>query len=107
MPNPLEHLIMLGNPLLYERCKEVEPSETDDMREVADRMESVLLAFREKYQAGRAIAAPQVGVLKRMIYWRVKEPVVMLNPVLSDLSEEMFSLWDDCMSFPNLLVRLK
>lgn len=31
----------------------------------------------------------------------------MFNPELSDLSEELFELWDDCMSFPNLLAKVK
>jgi peptide deformylase len=37
----------------------------------------------------------------------IDRPVVFFNPVLSNLSEEVFELWDDCMCFPNLLVRLK
>jgi peptide deformylase len=32
---------------------------------------------------------------------------VVINPELKGLSEEEFALWDDCMSFPNLLVRVK
>ena len=35
----------------------------------------------------------------------IDKPVVFINPVLNDLSDEKFELWDDCMSFPNLLVR--
>jgi peptide deformylase len=31
----------------------------------------------------------------------------MVNPVLSDMSEDMFELWDDCMCFPNLLVKVR
>jgi peptide deformylase len=65
------------------------------------------MEFREKYKAGRAIAAPQIGVMKRLIYMNIDKPVVIINPVLSELSDEMFELWDDCMCFPNLLVRLK
>jgi peptide deformylase len=37
----------------------------------------------------------------------IDKPVVFINPELSGLSEEMFDLWDDCMSFPNLLVKVK
>jgi peptide deformylase len=35
------------------------------------------------------------------------KPIVIINPVFEYLSEEMFELWDDCMSFPNLLVKVK
>ena len=37
----------------------------------------------------------------------IDQPVALINPELSDLSTEMFELWDDCMSFPNLLVKIK
>jgi peptide deformylase len=30
-----------------------------------------------------------------------------VNPAFVELSEEQFALWDDCFSFPNLMVRLK
>ena len=32
---------------------------------------------------------------------------IPINPEFSFLSDEMFEVWDDCMSFPNLLVRVK
>ena len=31
----------------------------------------------------------------------------MINPQILDKSKEMFELWDDCMSFPNLLVKVR
>ena len=37
----------------------------------------------------------------------IDRPVVFINPELVNLSEEQFELWDDCMSFPNLLVKVK
>jgi peptide deformylase len=45
--------------------------------------------------------------MKRLIYMNIDEPVAFINPELTNLSEEMFELWDDCMSFPNLLVKVK
>jgi peptide deformylase len=44
--------------------------------------------------------------MKKLVYMNVGEPTPILNPVLTDLSEERFELWDDCMSFPDLLVRV-
>jgi peptide deformylase len=37
----------------------------------------------------------------------VSHPAVFINPVLDLKSDEMIELWDDCMSFPELLVRVK
>ena len=70
-------------------------------------LHNVMEEIREKYQFGRGIAAPQLGVMKRLIYLNLDRPIVIINPVFENLSEEMFELWDDCMSFPNLLVKVK
>ena len=34
-------------------------------------------------------------------------PVILFNPRLEDMSEEMIEVWDNCMSFPDLLVKVK
>ena len=34
------------------------------------------------------------------------KPTVFINPEITFKSPEKFEVWDDCMSFPNLLVRL-
>lgn len=65
------------------------------------------MEFRKRYGAGRAIAAPQIGVMKRLIYMNIDKPVVIINPELSDFSKEMMEVWDDCLCFPNLLVKVK
>jgi peptide deformylase len=77
------------------------------MAGVVKDLHDVLMAFRERYGPARAIAAPQIGVLKRLIYLNIDKPFVIVNPVLSNLSDETFELWDDCMSFPELLVRVR
>jgi peptide deformylase len=66
-----------------------------------------MLDFRKTYSAGRAIAAPQIGVMKRLIYMNIDTPVVFINPVLKNKSSEMMDVWDDCMCFPDLLVKVK
>jgi peptide deformylase len=45
--------------------------------------------------------------MKRLVYMNIDRPVVFINPEFANLSEELFELWDDCMSFPNLLVKVK
>lgn len=69
-------------------------------------MFETILDFRKKYGAGRAIAAPQIGLQKRIICLNTDITIAMINPELSDLSKELFEVWDDCMSFPNLLVKV-
>lgn len=103
----LNMILPLGDPRLYEKCEPVQEAEVPSLQPVIGDLHDILFEFRAKYNAGRAIAAPQIAVMKRLIYMHVTKPVVIFNPVLSNLSPEMFELWDDCMCFPNLLVRLR
>jgi len=38
------------------------------------------MSFRAKCGLGRAIAAPQIGVLKRIVYRHIDRPWLLLNP---------------------------
>lgn len=103
----LDDLLVLGDPRLYEICQEVTKEELPFVKEWVEDLHNVMQEIREKYNFGRAIAAPQLGIMKRVIYMNIDKPVVFINPVLENLSEELFELWDDCMSFPRLLVKVK
>ncbi len=103
----LNDILQLGNPLLYEVCEPVLQSELPLVKEWVADMDNVMNEIRTKYNFGRAIAAPQLGIMKRLIYMKIDKPVVFINPEFSELSEDMFEIWDDCMSFPNLLVKVK
>ena len=94
----LSDVLQLGDSRLYEVCEEVKESEAASLQPIVDGLANVILEFRAKYQAGRAIAAPQLGIMKRIVVLNINQPVAMLNPVLSNKSEEMMELWDDCMS---------
>lgn len=99
-------ILLLGNPKLYEKSFLVEKDELHEFLPQINQMFETILDFRKRYGAGRAIAAPQIGLQKRIICFYMDKQVAMINPELSDLSEELFEVWDDCMSFPNLLVRV-
>ncbi len=102
----LDDLLLLGDPRLYSVCEPVLESELPLVKNWVADLHNVMQEIRDKYQFGRAIAAPQLGIMKRLIYMNIDKPVVFINPELTDLSGEMFELWDDCMSFPNLLVKV-
>ena len=102
----IREILQLGNPDLYDVSAEVEEDELDLIRDIASDLEDTMFDFREKYGAGRAIAAPQIGVRKRMVYMNTGEPVVLLNPEITKKSAEMIEVWDDCMSFPDILVKV-
>ncbi|NGP90044.1 peptide deformylase [Fodinibius halophilus] len=103
----VKEILLLGNPKLWESCEKVTKDELASLEQVVQDLHDTMMDFRAKYNAGRAIAAPQIGVMKRLVYMNIDEPTVFINPVLDSKSEEMMELWDDCMSFPNLLVKVK
>jgi peptide deformylase len=103
----LSDLLLLGDPRLYEVCDPVSEAELPRVAGWVADLHQVMQEIRARYNFGRAIAAPQLGIMKRLIYMNIDQPVVFINPELSNLSEEMFELWDDCMSFPHLLVKVK
>ncbi len=103
----LQDLLLLGDPRLYEVCAPVLRNELPLVKNWVTDLHHVMQEIREKYQFGRAIAAPQLGIMKRLIYMNIDRPVVFINPEFTHLSENLFELWDDCMSFPHLLVRVK
>ncbi len=103
----LKDLLLLGDPRLYEVCPPITPSELDQVHGWVADLHQVMEEIRAKYHFGRAIAAPQLGIMKRLVYMNMDEPVIFINPEIHDPSEETFELWDDCMSFPHLLVRVR
>ena len=103
----IREILLLGNPQLYEVSEDVLEREVDTLPEIIQDLHDTMMEFRNQYGVGRAIAAPQIGVMKRIIYMHTDKSYVFVNPVLKDLSKQMIELWDDCMCFPDLLVRVK
>lgn len=103
----LSDLLLLGDPRLYQITDPVTREELPKINEWVTDLHNVMQEIRAKYNFGRAIAAPQLGIMKRLVYMNIDKPVTFINPTITNTSKEMFELWDDCMSFPNLLVRLK
>jgi len=103
----IKDILLLGDPGLYEVSTPVNKDELPDLMPQINLMWDSILDIRKTYGFGRAIAAPQIGLQKRIIALNIDNPMVMINPELTDLSDELIELWDDCMSFPNLLVKVK
>lgn len=105
---PVRQILLLGNPKLYEVSEPVAREELLELVPVITDLRDTLRDFRARWGVGRAIAAPQIGVMKRIVFMEIGDTQTpMLNPELSNFSDEMMELWDDCMSFPELLVRVQ
>jgi peptide deformylase len=103
----VKEILLLGNEKLYKVSEALKEEELEDLPSVVEDLHDTLLDFRKRYGAGREVAAPQIGCMKRLVYMFIHEPVVFINPRLEDLSPEMIEVWDDCMCFPDLLVKVQ
>lgn len=103
----VKELLKLGNPRLYEISEEVTLSELPQVRQWVMDLHDTLMDYRRTYGAGRAVAAPQIGIRKRLLYMFLNKPYVFINPVLTFPDEETYELMDDCMSFPGLMVKVR
>jgi peptide deformylase len=103
----IKEILMLGCPDLYRSSEPVEQNELGIIKDIATDLRDTMIDFRNRYGTGRAIAAPQIGVFKRIIYMDTGSPIIFINPALYDLSPEMIEIWDDCMSFPDILVKVR
>ncbi len=102
-----KEILLLGNEELYQISEPLKKDEVENIKFIVQSLHDTLLDFREKYHAGRAIAAPQIGIKKRLLYMFIDKPVIFINPVLEFPDNELMEVLDDCMSFPNLLVKVK
>ncbi len=101
-------VLLLGDPGLRKKCRPVDDVNNNDFRYDRDRLHATLAAFRAEHGFGRAISAPQIGAPLRFVAVNLGDgPFTMINPEITWASPETFTMWDDCMSFPFLLVRVR
>jgi len=102
-------ILQLGNPVLFKESVRVGDAHSTEIKGIVRDLSDTLAAFRDTTGYGRGIAAPQIGILKRVIFIRM-QPVgftsPLINPEIVWASDGRFELWDDCFSFPDLMVRV-
>ena len=102
----VKEIAKLGNPVLRKKCRRVENPKSTETKQIVQDLFDTLADFKKKNGFGRGIAAPQVGKSFRIIVINVDEPIAMINPRINETSQTMMTLWDDCFSFPELMVKL-
>jgi len=88
---------VIGDPVLREHALEVTTFDRG-LRKLAKRM------IRIMHDApGVGLAAPQIGVLQRLLVYNVDDdPKVLVNPVLDEFSEEIEEIDEGCLSVPGV-----
>ncbi|MBL8823114.1 MAG: peptide deformylase [Planctomycetia bacterium] len=107
---PVRSILQLGNPLLLEKSQPVHDCTSAIIQQIIEDLRDTLAHFRQMHGYGRGIAAVQIGELQRIIYIRMQPTGfcgALINPVITYASSETITLWDDCFSFPDLLVQVK
>lgn len=91
------------SPALKQKACEVRPAEEKDLIELARSMAKTMYAA-----PGIGLAAPQIGVLKRVIVYDLSEDqkglVALCNPVIVEHSEEREVDDEGCLSLPGITV---
>lgn len=104
-----KEILQLGNPMLWSQSAIITDVASSETRSIVQDLSDTLANFRELSGYGRGIAAPQIGVLSRLIFIRM-QPVgfcgPLINPEIIWSSDARMELWDDCFSFPDLMVRV-
>ena len=104
----IRDVLRMGDPRLLERSREVQRFGTPALDALLADMRETMYA-----QEGAGLAAPQIGVLLRVVIFGVEqnprypdaEPVPyteIVNPVLIPLTDEMEEGWEGCLSVPGL-----
>ena len=103
----VREILVLGNQNLYKTCSEIEKDEIKNAKRIVNDLNDTMKDFRNKYGYGRAIAAPQIDEPFRIIYINYNnKAIALINPRIEFIDNEKFEMWDDCMSFPGLEVKL-
>jgi N-formylmethionyl-tRNA deformylase len=102
----VKEILKLGNPQLYEISEEITADDIPMLSSWVSDLHDTLLDYRKTYGAGRAIAAPQIGIRKRLLYMLTDKEYVFINPTMSFPDDELMEVLDDCMSFPGLCVNV-
>ena len=103
-----KEILLLGNKNLYEICEPITEKNLSKAKEIIEDLHDTIIDFKTKYGFGRGIAAPQINELYRIIYMHLgEEKIHFINPVIEPIGDGKFEVWDDCMSFPGLEVKVE
>jgi peptide deformylase len=103
----MDPILLAGDPRLERPSSRVAWPD-DVIAAELEALHAALAAFRRRTGFGRAIAAPQIGIGKRMIAMDLgARPLSLINPDVFWRSEDTIDVWDDCMSVPDRVVLVR
>ncbi len=92
-------ILQLGNPTLRTPAATVAEPDGPAVRGLASDLRDTLLSHRGRTGYGRGIAAPQLGVLDRVVHVELDGSRTLVNPAITARSDETMEIWDFCFSY--------
>jgi peptide deformylase len=96
---PIREVRQLGDPVLRMTAKPVSDPSAPGIASLVQDLTDTLAHWKATTTYGRGIAAPQIGVLERVVLLNLGQPWPLVNPEIVDRSEETMVVWDACLSF--------
>lgn len=104
----IRDVLRMGDPRLLEVSAPVTKFGTPELRELIADMQDTM-----HHLSGAGLAAPQIGVLQRVVMFGVDHNprypdaeevpfTVLINPVLTRVSETLEEGWEGCLSVPGM-----
>lgn len=105
----VQPIVQLGNPVLRQRCVPVADPASPEVRDLVRDLADTLAHWRSETGYGRGIAAPQIGVLQRVIFLKLPDaaPWPLINPEIVERSKERIVVWDACLSFLSIFMQVE
>jgi peptide deformylase len=106
---PIRPILQLGDPLLRKKAVVVEHPAAREIHKLVQDLADTLAHWRSATGYGRGIAAPQLGVLQRVIFLKLPgaDPWPLINPEIIGRSEEKIVVWDACLSFLSIFMQVE
>jgi peptide deformylase len=104
----IRDVLRMGDPRLWQKSLPVSRFNTKELDELLLDMRDTMAHLN-----GAGLAAPQIGLLLRVVIFGVKSnprypgiddvpDTVLINPVLTPLSDEIEEGWEGCLSVPGM-----
>jgi peptide deformylase len=95
----IRDIVQLGDPRLRAPAELVLDPASAAVAEVLVDLADTLAHWRATTGYGRGIAAPQIGVSRRVVLLNVDRPWPLINPSITERSADTVVQWDACLSF--------
>jgi peptide deformylase len=102
-------VLQLGDPGLREVAARVADPASSENHVLVQDLADTLAHWRARTGYGRGIAAPQIGIARRVIFLQLPgaDPWPLVNPEITWRSEEKIVVWDGCLSFLSIFMQVE